>query len=247
MTAYEVIPIAIGARRADSSQLLYLTDAGQPVDIVYRLWVLRSRRSTVLVDTGLPVEEAEQRGIKDPRDVEEALRSAGVEARDIESIVLTHLHWDHASNAARFPRASFFAQRTELEALDDPLLAHPSIGRFYSADISLFHDMCARGRFVLLDGDERVAGGIDVLHLGGHTRGSQAVAVTTPSGTAVLTGDVIPLNRNYVDAIPSGIHVDLADSIRALERIAQLHPEMIYTGHDSAARLVIRNAHADTR
>jgi glyoxylase-like metal-dependent hydrolase (beta-lactamase superfamily II) len=56
--------------------------------------------------------------------------------------------------------------------------------------------------------------------------------VDTPEGKAVITGDAVPLHRNYRDNIPSGIVVNTVEAIEALERVRALKPVAIYTGHD---------------
>ena len=42
------------------------------------------------------------------------------------------------------------------------------------------------------------------MRVGGHTPGSQMVVADTAAGKAILTGDAIPTNRNFVE----DIHVD---------------------------------------
>jgi glyoxylase-like metal-dependent hydrolase (beta-lactamase superfamily II) len=58
------------------------------------------------------------------------------------------------------------------------------------------------------------------------------LAIDTAEGTAVITGDAIPLHRNYLDGIPSGIVVNTLEAIAALDRVRELRPDAIYTGHD---------------
>ena len=53
-----------------------------------------------------------------------ALRDAGVDPRDVEFVVLTHLHWDHAGNCDLFPDARVLVQRDELRYAIAP-------GRFF--------------------------------------------------------------------------------------------------------------------
>ena len=83
-----------------------------------------------------------------------------------------------------------------------------------------------------LAGDAAVEEGIELLHVGGHTPGSQMIRVRTPEGWVILTGDAIPLNRNFLEGIPSGITSNLIESAEVLERVARLQPAAIYTGHD---------------
>jgi glyoxylase-like metal-dependent hydrolase (beta-lactamase superfamily II) len=220
----------------DSSFFYYLTEPHQELTIHYRLWVVKGRDSTIVVDSGLPPDEAVRRGITDAKDVEVALREVGVEIDSVRMVVLTHLHWDHASNAERFSRATFVAQRDELDWLTSPFLRENTIGRFYS-DVDKFLKMAEGGRFRLLDGDETIVQGIEALKVGGHTPGSQMLLVDGRNGQSILSGDAIPMNRNYVEHIPTGLHLNLLQSIDALERVKQIAPQTLFTGHDPEAAL----------
>jgi glyoxylase-like metal-dependent hydrolase (beta-lactamase superfamily II) len=202
------------------------------------LWVVKGRDSTIVVDSGLPPDEALRRGITDAKDIEGALREVGVELDAVRMVVLTHLHWDHASNAARFPKATFVAQRAELEWLTSPLLREKTIGRFYS-DVEVFLKMADAGRFRLLDGDETVVPGIEALKVGGHTPGSQMVVVDGRNGQSIIAGDAIPMNRNFVERIPTGIHLNLVQAIDAIERTYEIAPLTLFTGHDPEAALTL--------
>ena len=236
MSTFEIIPVHVGSRKADSSLFYYLSEPHELLTIHYRLWVVRNASMTLLVDSGLPPEEALRRGITDAREVESALGAYGIDAGEIDTVVLTHLHWDHASNADRFPRATFVAQKAEVDWLTDPKIAQPSIGRFYS-DIEKFQTMVTRGRFRLLQGDERLADGIEAVRVGGHTPGSQMLFVDVPGGRAVIAGDAIPLNRNFLGNVPPGIHLNLCEAIDALERARSIKPVALFTGHDPIAKL----------
>lgn len=230
MPKFEIVPVHLGSRRGTSLLFCYLSEP-QPLTVHYRLWVLRNGSQTIVVDTGLPAEEAAQRGITDARDVTKALSEVGVDAARVTTVVLTHLHWDHASNAVSFPRATFVAQRAELDWITSPLMAEATVGRFYS-DVDRFIRWTDSGRFRLLDGDDTVMDGVRALRVGGHTPGHQMVAVEVSDGTAVIAGDAIPINRNLLERIPTAIHVDLREAIDALNRVREVHPTAVFTGHD---------------
>ena len=53
-----------------------------------------------------------------------ALRAAGVDPEDVELVILTHLHWDHAGNCDLFPDAEIVVQQSELRYAVSP-------GRFF--------------------------------------------------------------------------------------------------------------------
>lgn len=228
---YEIEAVEVGRRHADSALFLYLTDFGIEIEIAYRLWVLRSDGDVIVVDTGPPLDEAHRRGITRVRDIDGALAEVGVRAAEVRKILLTHLHWDHAANAAKFPNAVYFAQRSEIEFFRSGAREHPAMNRFFSHQAQL-GALIDEGRIRAIDGDQTIAPGLEAMRVGGHTPGSQMLAIDTAEGTAVITGDAIPLHRNYIDNIPSGIVVNTIEAIAALQRVRNLHPVAIYTGHD---------------
>lgn len=231
MSDYTIQPLEIGRRRADSALFLYLTDFGVEIEIAYRLWVLRGPAGVVVVDTGPPLEEAHRRGITNVREVDVALAEAGIAARDVRTIVLTHLHWDHAANAQKFPNATYLAQQREIDFFGSHAREHPAMNRFYSHQAYL-GQLIVEGRIKPVDGDQEIAPGLTAIRVGGHTPGSQMLVVETREGRAVITGDAIPLHRNYIDNVPSGIVVNTLEALAALDRVRSMRPVALYTGHD---------------
>jgi glyoxylase-like metal-dependent hydrolase (beta-lactamase superfamily II) len=163
---------------------------------------------------------------------------------DVATVVLTHLHYDHAGCCARFPKARFIVQRTELEAAAAPLVSRSldfgGGALFYDRrDIAALVDPLW-SRVDLVEGDAEVAPDVRcVLYANSHTPGSQAVYVETEAGTAVILGDIarnVELNVNQ--GIPPGLYYDLEATRRAMNRIKQdaavalpTHDYDIYTAY----------------
>ena len=76
-------------------------------------------------------------------------------------------------------------------------------------DVVQSHLKGCADRLVVLDGDAEVLPGINVMLLGGHTMGSQAVMVQTDADPLVLTSDVALTPRNLRDDEPPGYNCDL--------------------------------------
>ena len=239
MTTYTIQPVEVGRRCADSALFLYLTDFGVEIEIAYRMWVLQGGEEAIVVDTGPPLDEAHRRGITRVRDIDQALAEAGVRADEVRTVVLTHLHWDHAANAGRFPNAVFLAQAREIEFFASEAREHPAMNRFYSHQAYLAQ-LIHEGRIRPIDADTTIVPGVRAIRVGGHTPGSQMLVVDTPQGEAVITGDAIPLHRNYRDNIPSGIVVDTLEALAALARVRSLQPAALHTGHDLEPVLRLR-------
>lgn len=158
------------------------------------------------------------------RSVLDALHEAGARAQDVSSVIVSHLHFDHAGGLTRrpragepdrpmltFPNAEIIVQRQEWE---DALANRSTMTRTYLKD-HLTQEVAERVR--LIDGPSPVTGagqggptgfgrfgfveilpGVEVFRVPGHTWGQQAVRFTDPGGrTVVFTPDVMP-TANHV-------------------------------------------------
>lgn len=171
-------------------------DSGlMPLD--YYVWLLRSPTRVILVDTGFNPVEAAARNREPTRCPIEALRILGVEPEDIDDVVITHLHYDHAGNLEKIPRANFHVQDKEVEFATGRCMCHAALRFAYSpTDVSnLIHKLYA-GRVVFHDGFGEVAPGVELQHIGGHTKGLQAVRVKTQRGWIVLASDASHFYEN---------------------------------------------------
>jgi len=145
---------------------------------------------------------------------DEVLAKVGLAPADIDVLVLTHLHFDHAGNFAAFPNARVIVQRREFEQWRRVLDGIPdrsagkSMWELSSLDAGLIDDIAgavAAGRIELIDGDTRIAPGIDCrLAADSHTFGSQWVEVQTRAGPHVIAGDCVYWYRNLESMWPPG-------------------------------------------
>jgi len=157
-----------------------------------------------------------------------------LEPKDVETVILSHLHWDHFAAARLFPEARFHLQRRELEFWRGPAGEHAFL-RHYLADLEDAAWLEEEGRLRLLDGGAGIAPGVTVHLVGGHTPGLQVVRVRTGEGWAVLAVDAAYVYRSLESMIPPGIHVRVDEALSALDRVKELadRPSLIFPGHDA--------------
>jgi len=175
------------------------------------------------------------------------LAKTGFRPEDVDTLVLTHLHFDHAGNFDAFPNARIYVQRREYERWQEVLAGIPdlSVGKQHWALSSMDAEVMQRfgaavsdGRAVLLDGDTEIAPGVHCrLAADTHTFGSQWVEVETRSGPYVIAGDCVYWYANIERMWPPGYVqgntwnlVATYDKLKALVGADQL--ERIVPGHD---------------
>lgn len=204
----------------ESVMLLGARDAkGIPINVHF--WLLRGHGRTALIDTGLrpvPLHGNEQKFQQRPgEDTASLLRARGVEPSEVDAVVLSHLHHDHAESAGMFSRAEIVVSRRgwdwwqgERAGLRSPL---------YPVDLISAWEQGLLGNRLRLAGDEEeVLPCLRVAWSGGHTPCSQLVFVDTPVGRAVFTGDESFLYRNVEEDVPVGLHASLELARAALVR-----------------------------
>lgn len=208
-------------------------DAPHPMD--YFMWVLRRGAETILVDSGYDSAEATARGRSIRLDPDRALEPLGLRAGDIKTLIVTHLHYDHAGGLHLFPHATLHMQAAEMAYATGPCMCHDTLrmpftaGHICEAVRRLF-----AGQVVFHDGDAEVADGVTVHRIGGHSRGLQCVRVRTAAGWLVLASDAAHYYENLTARKPFPIVVDLQDMLDGfvtLERLASA-PALIVPGHD---------------
>jgi glyoxylase-like metal-dependent hydrolase (beta-lactamase superfamily II) len=198
----------------------------EPHPTAYHVWLAVSPGHTVLIDTGMGPAADRVPGLRRGPAVVDSLRALGVPPESVETIVLTHLHYDHVGGVRDFPRARYILQRSEVDEFAESWLVD-------TADLGYLLDS---DRLDLVDGDAEVAPGMTVHHVGGHTPGMQVVRVLTNAGHVVVASDASHFLENIQRRSPSPPTHSLPDALRAFERITELAdgPHLILPGHDPA-------------
>jgi glyoxylase-like metal-dependent hydrolase (beta-lactamase superfamily II) len=216
-----------------------------------------SRRRVIAVDTGFEggLSMTGNRFMH-VESVPDVLAKLDFTPADVDAVVLTHLHFDHAGNFDAFPNAEIFVQRHEYEswlavigAMEDTSIGKRS-WKLSSIDVTLierFEAAVKAGRITLLDGDQEIAPGITCrLARDSHTFGSQWVEIQTPDGPFVVAGDCVYWYTNiermwppgYVQGNPWNL-IRMFEQLRALvgddrlDRIVPGHDMQIYARHPS--------------
>ena len=162
--------------------------------------IVRAPGKLILVEPGMGSKYDErQKDIYalEPLNMDECLTAAGAPPGDIDVVIPTHLHLDHAGGSTSagadgrvvesFPRAWFVVQEAEWEAACDP--GPLERGSYHAGD---FVPLLETGRLQVVSGTTEVARGVRVEVTGGHTRGHQVVRLRSGGDEALYLGDIVP-------------------------------------------------------
>ena len=123
MNTYKVTAIKIGTLYAEKSSLTMGRDFAQPVEIPMWCGAVEGNGIKALVDTGIHDVGWVRETVGDQYRVDQlpdenmaaALAVIGWKPEDVNIVVNTHLHYDHAGCNSMFKNATFYTQRAEWE------------------------------------------------------------------------------------------------------------------------------------
>lgn len=174
---------------ADWANHADLVDSTGNLNFDIGTYLIRSGSRTVLIDAGVG---DIQRGTINGGQLITNLAAAGVTPDDIDTVVFTHLHFDHMGWAARkagdtyaavFPNANYRAHADELTYHYST--NNPAHERFTVIAVGFENRL-----ETFADGDT-IAPGITMRHTPGHTPGSSMVIMSSQGQRAILLGDAV--------------------------------------------------------
>jgi glyoxylase-like metal-dependent hydrolase (beta-lactamase superfamily II) len=194
---FGVVPKPLWARRAPA-------DARNRIPLAMRCLLVETAEATVLIDTGLGNKESEKfksiYGVSNegsPTRLESSLRALGLEPEDVDVVIATHLHFDHAGGGTvrdadgtirpSFPRARYVVSRGEYEFAR---IDNERIRASYMAEN--FAPLASAGCLDLVDGDTEVVPGIRMVHTPGHTPYHQSIQVDLGGDMLLFLADLAP-------------------------------------------------------
>jgi glyoxylase-like metal-dependent hydrolase (beta-lactamase superfamily II) len=180
-------------------------------------------------------------GIDHDRSIGDALREVGLEPDAIDTVVMTHMHFDHSGGTTHrtasgaiepvFRRARHVVQAREWQDATHP---HERNRASYLGENVL--PLRDAGLLELVEGETEIAPGVRVLPTPGHTAGHQSVLVGAADGPkALFLGDVVPTAVHT--RLPWVMGYDLepartVDTKRALFKRALEEDWLLLWGHD---------------
>lgn len=127
--------------------------------------------------------------------VRKRLSEIGITPDQIDLVIYTHFHWDHAGNCHLFRKATHLFQDAEWKELLNPLPSMQFLRVYDQRVIGEFEKLsCQR-----VSGDVKLLNGLDLFQAPGHSAGGQCLRVSTDKGVYLIAGDLF---NTYFMAYP---------------------------------------------
>jgi len=193
---FGVVPKALWSRKYDVDENNLIELRTDPIYISYE-------GKHILIDSGigkgkLTDKQKRNLGVRSETKVEESLVDLGLTPADIDIVLMTHLHNDHAAGltgwkddalVSVFPNAEIHVSQVEWDEMRNPNIR--SRNTYWKENwepiqhqVKTFEDQV------------EILPGIEMIHTGGHSDGHSIVKLTRNDETIVHMGDIMPTHAH---------------------------------------------------
>lgn len=204
-------------------------------------YLIRHPKGTVLFDTGMSLKAQQdpaeflgdasafiQVHFANDEDIQSRLQLLDVDVGDIDMVINSHLHFDHAGGNAFIPDARILVQKDEWHAAHEPDFIESFA--YQPEEYDLGQDI------VLINGAHDLFGdgSVTLIPTPGHTPGHQSLLIKTKQRQILLAGDACYLRRTLEEMrLPAIVH-DADQMLKSLQTLKKLEAKgaEIFYGHD---------------
>lgn len=194
---FGVVPKALWSRR-------YPVNDNNQIELPCDPLLIQTGSHTILLESGLNFGKFDDKkkrnyGITDESRVEAQLGELGLSAADIDIIMMTHLHFDHASGlttleadgsySSTFPNAKIYVSEVEWNEMKNPNIR--SRNTYWKENWEAIE-----GQVVTFKETLEVVPGIEMIHTGGHSDGHSIVKMVQNGATIIHFADLMPTHAH---------------------------------------------------
>ncbi|MGH2319517.1 YtnP family quorum-quenching lactonase [Planococcus sp. SE5232] len=157
----------------------------------------------ILIDSGLGAGKLTERqmrnlGVSEQSRVEEDLAELGLTAEDIDTVLMTHLHGDHAAGLTKWQGeelvSAFPNAKIHVSAVEWNEMQHPNIrsrNTYWKENWEPIVDQVET-----FEGEKTLFGAITLIHTGGHSDGHSVIKMTSGNEAILHMADIMPTHAH---------------------------------------------------
>ncbi len=242
---YEIIPIETGRFALDGGAMFGVVpknlwqrtnpaDEQNRIELALRCLLLKGKDKNILIDTGVgeKLHEKLENIYKidhSQTTLEKTLNSIGIRNEDITDVIISHLHFDHTGGTTKqingeieltFPNAIHHVQLEQWDWANSPVAKDKA--SFITDNFLLMEQ---QGKLNIINGPGKIADGIEVMVMYGHTPGMQLIKISDESNTLLYCADLFPTTSHipipWVMAYDNNPLITIEEKKRLLPQIVK--------------------------
>ncbi|EGA90715.1 YtnP [Planococcus donghaensis MPA1U2] len=244
-TMFGVVPKVIWSKR-------YPVNEKNQIELPTHPILVQFEGHNILIDSGLGDGKLTERqlrnlGVSEQSRVEENLSELGLKPEDIDTVLMTHLHGDHAAGLTKwqgeelvstFPNAKIYVSAVEWDEMQNPNIR--SRNTYWKENWEPIVDQVET-----FEEEKTLFGAITMIHTGGHSNGHSVIKMTSGNETILHMGDIMPTHAHQNPLWVLAFDDYPMDSIYAKEKLMKEALESGYYFsfyHDAYYRILKWNA-----
>ncbi|PGS56354.1 MBL fold metallo-hydrolase [Bacillus sp. AFS041924] len=157
----------------------------------------------IIIDSGIGVNKLNEQqkrnfGVTEDSTIEDSLAKHGLKLDDIDYVIMTHLHFDHASGLTQFENGEFKPVFSNAKIITSQIewdeMRKPNIR---SSNTYWKENWEAIGHQVILfENEYSLTDEITIIHTGGHSDGHSIIKIETADELLLHMGDLMPTHAH---------------------------------------------------
>ncbi|HJH11137.1 MAG TPA: MBL fold metallo-hydrolase [Metalysinibacillus jejuensis] len=193
---FGVVPKPLWSRKYPVNEKNQIELPTEPILIQYQ-------GKNMLLDTGVGFNKLNEKqlrnyGVTQESSLKSSLEALGLTANDIDYVLMSHLHFDHAGGLTEwqddvlvpaFPKAKVYVSQIEWDEMRAPNIR--SRNTYWKENWEPIVD-----QVVTYEDQIEVLPGIEMIHTGGHSEGHAILKFTQNGETILHMGDIMPTHAH---------------------------------------------------
>ena len=193
---FGVVPKALWSRKYPVNEKNQIELACEPI-------LIQHEGKNYLIDSGVGFGKLNEKqlrnfGVSEESSIFESLKEVGLSAGDIDAVLMTHMHFDHAGGLTywegeqlvpSFPNADIYVTQIEWDEMRNPNIR--SRNTYWKENWEPVQHLVKP-----FEGELEVAPGIKMVHTGGHSEGHSIIKLEQSGEVLVHMADIMPTHAH---------------------------------------------------